>query len=126
MASRFQNAPGFLQGRLRVGNVLQSVGMNNEIDRCLRETHSLHVEIRKRTKCMLGKKLKERREVPGRIDFDYGELANPGTGAAEIFETPPETKGACHRGGQRHRSQIIFATRTAKSLLQIDVVDFVV
>ena len=76
-------------------------------------------------KRMFGKKLKERREVPRRIDFDYGELANPGIGAAKTFETPPEIKGACHRGGQRHRSQIILATRAAKSLLQIDVVDFV-
>src|ERR1700726_135936 len=105
--------------------MLQSIGMNNEIDRCVRETHSLHVELRKRMKRVFGKKLKESREVSGRIDFDYSERANPGIGAAEIFETPPETKGACHRGGQRHRPQIIFATRAAKSLLHTDVVDFV-
>ena len=77
--------------------MLQSIGMNNEIDRCVRETHSLHVKLRKRMKRVFGKKLKESREVPGRIDFDYSERANPRIGAAEIFETPPETKGACRR-----------------------------
>src|SRR6266508_1938007 len=33
MTARFQNAPAFAQGRLRVENVLQRVGMNDDVDR---------------------------------------------------------------------------------------------
>jgi hypothetical protein len=98
--------------------------MNDEVNRCVREAHSLHVELRKGMKRVFGKKLKERRQVPGRIDFNRGELPNPRVVAAEIFETAGETKGACDRRGQRHRSEIIFAIRAAKSLLQIDITDF--
>jgi hypothetical protein len=49
--------------------------MNNEINRSISETHSLHVDLRKGTKGVVGKKLKKRGEVPSRIDLDYGELA---------------------------------------------------
>ena len=72
---------------------------------------------------MFGKNLKESRKVPSRVNFDYGESANRGIGAAEIFQTPAEAKGPCHSSGQRHRSKIIFAIHAAKSLLEIDVID---
>jgi hypothetical protein len=39
----------------------------------------------------------------------------------EILQSSRETERACNRCSQRHRSQIIFATAAAKSLLQIDV-----
>ena len=76
-------------------------------------------------KRMFGKSLKERRQIFGRIDFNDSELPNPGIVATEILETASEPESSRHRRGQRHRSQIIAATRATKTLLQIDVGDFV-
>jgi len=66
---------------------------------------------------MFGKHLKERRQILGRIDFNHSELSNPWVVATEILQTSVEPERSGHRRGQRHRSQIIFASRTAKSLL---------
>jgi hypothetical protein len=74
---------------------------------------------------MFGKEPEERRQVAGCIDFDHGELPNSFIAPAEIFKTAGEAKGGNHRCGQRHPSQIIFATRAAKPLLQIDVTGFI-
>lgn len=70
---------------------------------------------------MFGKGLKKRRQIFGRIDFNYSELPNPGIVATEILETTREPERPRDRRGKGHRSQIIFAVRAAKSLLQIDV-----
>src|SRR5439155_23526881 len=74
---------------------------------------------------MFGKGLKKRRQIFGRIDFNYSELSNPGIVATEILKTADEPERSGHRRSQRHRSQIILAVRATKSLLQIDVSDFV-
>ena len=76
-------------------------------------------------KFVLGKKPKKRRQVAGRIDFNHGELSNPGVAAAKILKRTREAESACDRRGQCHRSQIIFATAAAEPLLQIDIGDFV-
>ncbi len=75
-------------------------------------------------KCVFGKGLQKRRQILGRIDFNHRELPNPGIVATEILETADEPERSGHRRGQRHRSQIIPATRATKSLLQIDISDF--
>jgi hypothetical protein len=74
---------------------------------------------------MFGKGLKKTRQILGRIDLDHSELPNALVVTAEILESASEAEGTGDRCSQRHRSQIIFATAAAKSLLQIDVSDFV-
>ena len=59
------------------------------------------------------------------IDFNHSELPNPRIVATEILEAADEPKRSGHRRSQCHRPQIIFALRATKSLLEIDVSDFV-
>jgi hypothetical protein len=66
-----------------------------------------------------------RRQIFGRINFDYNEFPYRAIVTTEILETAGESKRSGHRRSQCHRSQIIFALRATKSLLEIDVSDFV-
>jgi hypothetical protein len=75
-------------------------------------------------KRVVGKSLKEERQVLGLIDFNDGELPDPCVVLAEILEATGEPEGVGHRRRKRHRSQIIFAALAAKSLLQIGVTNF--
>ena len=74
---------------------------------------------------MFGKSLKKRRQILRGIDFNHSELPNYRVVATEILKTADEPERSGHRRSQRHRSQIILAVRATKSLLQIDVSDFV-
>jgi len=64
--------------------------MNNEIDHRIRETHSLHVEVRERMERMVWKKLEERREVPGRIHLDDGQLPDHRIAQQKSLKLPPK------------------------------------
>src|SRR6266480_5194800 len=97
--------------------MFQRVGMNDDVDRRIRKAHSLHVELREGMKRVLRQNLEESRQIFGGINFDYSELANRGIVATEILETAGEPERSGHCRGQRHRSQIIAATRATKSLL---------
>jgi hypothetical protein len=76
-------------------------------------------------KRVFGKSLKEQRQVLGLIDFNDGELSDPCMVLTEILEATAKPEGVGDGRGKRHRSQIIFAARAAKSLLQIRVTNFV-
>ena len=74
---------------------------------------------------MFGKDLQKRGQIFGRVDFNHGELSNFWVVATEVFEGTREPKCSGYRCSKGHRSQIIFAVRATKPLLEIDVSDFI-
>src|SRR5436309_9472630 len=69
--------------------------------------------------------LEETRQILGLVDLDHSELPNPEWVPTETLEAAGETEAPVTGRSHRHRSQIILATRPAKSLLQVDVSDFI-
>lgn len=74
---------------------------------------------------MFREHLKKAGQIFGRVDFEHSEFPSACVVPTEILKRSGETERACNGRSQRHCSQIIFATVAAKSLLQIDVRDFV-